>query len=279
LYGGPSSGGRSAAITFGIQNVIEAKFRSVSDSGRVKYTKKNIIENFGVSGNYNLLADSFNLSNLSFQLNTRLLNKINLASSWTLDPYAYGNRHIAGASEQRNKARTKPLAITSGQGLGTITSANFSVGFNFNPAAGKKKKELPKRTLSEAEKQELSFINANPNLFVDFTIPWSLNMQYNAQYQYIAYGSKSYTINQYMQISGDVSLAPKWKLGYSAPFDFQNKKFASTSLSINRDLHCWEMAMNLILAGTRPSYTFRINVKASILQDLKLSKQNNFYDR
>jgi hypothetical protein len=155
----------------------------------------------------------------------------------------------------------------------------LSLGFSLKPPTAKKKKELPKKTLSEAEQRELNFIHANPQLFVDFTIPWTLNVQYNALYAFLGRGDNTYKFTQNIRANGDISLSPKWKVGFDAPFDFQTKQFSSTSLNIYRDLHCWEMRMNLILAGTRPSYQFDINVKASILQDLKLSKRNSFYDR
>ena len=279
LYGGPSTGGRQGAITFSLTNVVEAKLRKVSDSGKTTYTKKNLIENLTLGGSYNVIADSFNLSNINIGLNTRLFDKINIATSAVLDPYAVRNIHVEGSGVNRNMVRQKGYALANGQGLGRITSASFSTGFNFNPASGKTKSPLPRRNLSEVEERELSFIYANPNLFVDFNIPWTLNAQYNANYAYLASGDKSYQFSHYIRTNGDIKLSPKWKFGFDAPFDFQTKKFSSTSLNIYRDLHCWEMRMNVVVSGTRPQYNFDINVKASILQDLKLSKRNSFYDR
>jgi len=279
LYGGPSSGGRSAALSFSLTNVLEAKVRQKGDSGKNKFVKKNILENLSLAGGYNFLADSFKLSAIRVGLNTRVLNKVTIASNIALDPYEYENRPISGAAFSRNEVRRKAYALEAGQGLGKITNADLSLSFSLNPSKNKKEKTLPKKELSEAERQELSFINANPDLFVDFNTPWNINFQYLVQYYYRGQGAKTYEIIQNLQISGDLSLTPKWKIGYSAPFDFQTKKFASTSINIYRDLHCWEMRMGLVVAGTRPSYQFDINVKASILQDLKLSRRNSFYDR
>ena len=52
-----------------------------------------------------------------------------------------------------------------------------------------------------------------------------------------------------------------------------------TRLSIIRDLHCWEMRFNWVPFGFQKSYSFDINVKASILQDMKLSKKDRSTDR
>jgi len=176
-------------------------------------------------------------------------------------------------------ARRKYLAVEKGSGLAQLTSANLSLGFNFNPKAGKNARAAAQRNLTEAEMRDLDFINSNPNLYVDFNIPWSLAVQYNAQYFKIFSGTKRSQINQNAMLSGDIRLSEKWKIGASAPYDFQLGKLASTSLNIYRDLHCWEMRMYIQVYGTRPMYTFDINVKASMLQDLKLSKRNSFYDR
>ena len=42
--------------------------------------------------------------------------------------------------------------------------------------------------------------------------------------------------------------------------------------------HCWEMRMNWIPFGYQESWNFQINVKASILKDLKLLKRKDYFD-
>ncbi|MNI72077.1 hypothetical protein D3C85_1450430 [compost metagenome] len=49
------------------------------------------------------------------------------------------------------------------------------------------------------------------------------------------------------------------------------------NLAIYRDLHCWDMSVNWVPYGAYKSYSVTIKVKASILQDLKLSKRQGFY--
>jgi lipopolysaccharide assembly outer membrane protein LptD (OstA) len=278
LYGGAQSG-RQGAVTFGLTNSVEAKVLSKSDSGKRTFDKLTLLDNLSIAGSYNLLADSFKLSPISIGANTRLFDRIQLAASTVLDPYAYENRPTEGSNNLRNLVRRRNYAYSAGQGLGSLQAANVSVGFSLKPGSATSKKTLPRRTLSESEERELDFINANPNLFVDFNIPYNLNVQYNAQYSKLYRGDKPSQFTQNVLLSGDISISPKWKFGASAPYDFQSRRLASTTINIYRDLHCWEMRLFVQLAGTRPMYTFDINVKASILQDLKLSKRNSFYDR
>jgi len=86
---------------------------------------------------------------------------------------------------------------------------------------------------------------------------------------------KKNTILQTLSFSGDLSLTPKWKIGATSGYDFVGKKISYTTVSINRDLHCWEMFMTWIPFGERQSYMLTIRVKASMLQDLKLEKKSD----
>ena len=78
--------------------------------------------------------------------------------------------------------------------------------------------------------------------------------------------------------SGSFNLTSKWKIGYSMIYDFNQKQFVVNSIDIYRDLHCWEMRFNWMPMGYLKSWTFTINVKASVLKDLKWDKKKDFRD-
>ena len=83
---------------------------------------------------------------------------------------------------------------------------------------------------------------------------------------------------QTLGMSGNVSITPKWKIGFMTGWDFEASDLSYTSISIYRDLHCWEMRFNWIPTGYQQSWNFTINAKASLLQDLKLNKKKDFRD-
>jgi hypothetical protein len=87
------------------------------------------------------------------------------------------------------------------------------------------------------------------------------------------------TTTQTINFNGDLQLTPGWKINYSSGYDFQLKDFSYTSVGIFRDLHCWEMHLNWVPFGFQQNYYFQINVKSSVLQDLKLMKKNDRFDR
>jgi len=67
-------------------------------------------------------------------------------------------------------------------------------------------------------------------------------------------------------------------LGITSGYDIQNKDFTYTRFEIYRDLHCWEMKFECVPFGPRKEWRFQINVKASVLQDLKYKMENSFRD-
>jgi len=84
--------------------------------------------------------------------------------------------------------------------------------------------------------------------------------------------------SQSLSLGGNVNLTPNWKISMQTSYDFVAKKFSYTTVEIYRDMHCWEMHVRWIPFGVRQSYSVDINVKSSVLQDLKISKKKDWYN-
>ena len=115
---------------------------------------------------------------------------------------------------------------------------------------------------------------------MDWDNPWNLHVDYNFSYNNtsLVTGLRQQKIIQTFRVTGDLSVTEKWKISAQTGYDFQNKAFAYTNISIYRNLHCWEMRFNWIPYGYVKSWNFQINVKSSVLQDLKLTKKKDFRD-
>ena len=79
-----------------------------------------------------------------------------------------------------------------------------------------------------------------------------------------------------MSASGDVNVSPKWKVQYTTNYDIKAAKLGITQFSIYRDLHCWDLSFRWTPFGLYKSFSVDLRVKASILQDLKLSKRSDY---
>jgi hypothetical protein len=286
-FAGTPRQGESGSVNFSMNNIVEIKVKPNNDS--VKTSKKiTIIDDFSIGSSYNLIADSMNLAPFNLGLRTSLLKQVTINISGTLDPYAYEfyqpNTTTTSTSldnlPPRNATVTKPIAYRSryyawqrGQGLGTLTTVNIALSTNLNRKAANKEYKAK----NPEQQQEVDFINRNRHLYVDFDIPWNLNINYNLSYGKTGYNAAN--ITQTMSFTGDVSLTKKWKVGFQSGWDFVASNFSFTQFNIARDLHCWQMAVTWIPFGPRTGFTFDLNVKSTILRDLKLSRRNNWYYR
>lgn len=269
VFGSPSSG-RVAGIGFSVDNNVEAKVRSDADSTKNSINIP-ILQSLTFSGSYNFAAENFKLSTIGFSGRTSFFKeKIGINFYGTLDPYKLddlGNR-------------IEKYTIESGK-LARLTNFGLSTDFSLNSKAAKKRGEnldvldKGKQNLSKSQQDELNAISRDPNAFVDFNIPWNVSAAYS--FNYSKSGLQS-SISNTLNVFGDFNVTPKWKVQYTSGYDFQANKLSLTQFSIYRDLHCWDLSFRWSPIGTYKFYSVDLKVKASILQDLKLSKRRDAYN-
>jgi hypothetical protein len=118
--------------------------------------------------------------------------------------------------------------------------------------------------------------------YYDFSIPWNFGFNYSFNYsaQLVNNGTTGYRkkISQTVNVNASVTLTPKTMITATSGFDFSTGKMSMTSISITRDLHCWQMSFTWIPFGNHKSWAFNIGVKAASLADLKYDKSQSMYD-
>lgn len=263
-YAAPSSSRKSGNISFGLGNNLEMKVRSAKDTTS-EYKKVKILENLNVNTGYNMFADSMHWSNISFGGSTRLMDKISFRFNGSFDPYAVdssGNSVDTYEWEKNNR-------------LARFTGANFSANMDWN--AGGKSGEGKR----DIKKTENPFYPYGRYRYVDFTMPWKISISYNLYYEKNRFNIERQefdaNVRQTMQFNGNVTLTDKWKFNFSSGYDFESNSLTPTSINIYRDLHCWEMSFEWVPFGPRKSFYFQINIKSSVLRDVKYEKNERFY--
>ncbi len=276
IFGGPPDG-ISGRINFGISNNLEMKVRSRKDT--ITGMKKVVlIEDLSISSSYDLAKDSLNLAPISISGRTTLFKKLKIQYSSIWDPYVV----------DENGRNLNKFEWTENRRLLRFKNAtwNFSMSYRLSSRELKKESATDQDTKEKKESdqgtfEELEEINAFPEDYVDFDNPWSVNFSYSLRHS-IKYDpltdSRDITTVQTLSFSGDINITPKWKFAFRSGYDFENNEFSYTSVDIYRDLHCWEMRFGWIPIGFRKSWNFTINVKSTILQDLKLSRKKDFRD-
>ena len=133
------------------------------------------------------------------------------------------------------------------------------------------------QNLADSGDLEAMMIMNSPYNYVDFTIPWNVNISYNLSYR--REGFRESDVTQALTFNGDVSITDKWKINFNSGYDLATKELTHTTISINRDLHCWELRVNWVPFGRFTSYSVDLQVKSSLLQDLKINRRRNLNDR
>jgi len=277
--GGGYSEGTFGGIGFGVDNLLEMKVKDKSDTNQTAepvFKKIKLLEGFGFSSNYNFLADSFKLGNFSFYARTLLFNTINISTSFNLDPYATDKQGYRVNRIDIDPAKFKFGNITNG-------GISFSTSFKSKSKneAEAKKKEIPLDPFMTPEEQQrqLQYVKANPAEFTDFNRPWTLSMSYSFNFsRTLKPDFSGYKIQTYssLNLNGDFSLTPKWKIGATGYIDMANLSIQQMSMFITREMHCWQLAINVTPIGYYKSFSITINPKSGILRDLKINRSRTF---
>ena len=272
VYSEASSGN----ISFGVDNLFEMKVKDKKDTAANATKKVKLLDVLSISSSYNLAADSFALQPFSIRLATNLFEKINISASTVLDPYKV---------DDRGRKINHLLWYAKDFSLGRITNGNIAVSTQFKskPKDEKlaKKNNLPNDPYLTPDEQQrqLDYTRNNPAEFTDFNIPWTLNVSYSLNFNrqikadYSGFETKSYSS---LNFTGDFNLTPKWKMGGQGYYDLTTSKLQSLSFFVSREMHCWQMSINVTPVGPWRSFSIVISPKSGMLRDLKINRTRQF---
>lgn len=279
LYPGFAEG-RTGGMSFQLDNNLEMKWRSKKDTGVNAIKKVKLIDGYGFSTGYNFLRDSMKLDYVNLYLRATLFEKIQINAQSTLSPYQTNElgREISKYAWEGGKFK-----------LGRLTYGSVSVNTSFRskPKDPKKeeqrKKEMENRlndpSLVGDQRRLVEFMQQNPADFVDFNIPWQLTISYSLSFstrlrEDLISFEKDFTSG--MNFNGSFNLTPKWNMSANGFYDFDNKNLQTFQLSINREMHCWQLSINVTPVGLYRSFSFTISPKSSLLQDLRINRTRFF---
>jgi hypothetical protein len=169
--------------------------------------------------------------------------------------------------------------------MGRIVNGNL----NISTSLQSKKKDDKKPLVSEISQnenltndqiqQQLDYVRRNPAEFTDFSIPWTLSMSYSLSFTQLL--QKDYTykteLTSSINFNGDFSLTPKWKVGANGYYDLNTMRIQSLTTFVTRDLHCWQLSINITPVGVYKFFNISISPKSGILRDLKINRTRYFY--
>ena len=281
LYGAFGEG-KFGGLSFNIDNNIQMKVRDKKDTSADAVKKVTLIDGLNLSGSYNFLADSFQLSTFSIGARSNLFDKISITANATLDPY-----QVDARGERINQLIWRKKILSLGRFLG----GNVSMSTQFQGGDKSKKKKQnnvtgqpynPNTGMPLDEYQtEAAYISNNPAEFADFSIPWSVSFSYSLRFQRdrkADYSGYKTSIFQDINWNGTLNLTEKWQLGLNGFYNISQKELGTISVSIAREMHCWQMAINVSPVGRYRFFNISISPKSGLLRDIKVNRTRYFYD-
>lgn len=302
MYGVPSQG-KTGNISWDISNNLEMKVKSDKDSTGVR--KISLIDELGASMSYNMSAKERPLSDLSTRLRLKWwkhytfnMNAVFASYAYELDengrPYV-GNKTYWGMGKMgRFLGTSQNISFTlspdqlkkwfghgdedddgndnndDDEGVDTDMESNVDDTL-VNGQHGAKKKDNGGKAQTDEDGYML------------FSMPWSLTFGYGITMRENTSGKFNtktmrypYAFTQTLNVSGNVRISDGWNISFSSGYDFQNHAMSMTTASLQRDLHCFNMSCDVVLAPyTSYNFTFRCN--ASTLTDaLKYDKRSGY---
>ncbi len=280
IYSGPGQG-RVGQVSLGLNNNIEMKVRRKNGDTGFREEKVKLFESLSVGTSYNFFAEQFKLAPISLNARTVLFKQVSVMfNGFTFNPYA---------QDSAGRDVDKYLINENGK-LARFTGGSIALSTSINSTMfdGKKDENDDKPAQPGINNLQRAAMLSNPFLtayelallssmgdFVDFNIPWSLSFNYSYNFSKPAFERN---ITQNVTFNGDMNLTENWKIAFSSGYDFKRKEVNLTSIDFYRQLHCWEFKLSWIPLGPRQYFLFNLNVKSSVLQDLKINRRRDWFD-
>ena len=306
MYSAPSSR-MSGSIGFTLGNNVEMKWKDKEDSIRLV----SLIDDLTLRMSYDFAAKENPLSDLDMNIRIKLSKSYTFSTSARFSSYVYEADSV-GATPRRSTHTTYWEQWRWGRFQGMSQGINYTLDNNkvMNFIKWLKGEKVEKEEDKNKKKPEDEEEEWDPDLdtnvdrdmdmrkdrtekakaetdedgYMAFKMPWSLTFSYNINmhestdvkkfnYDKMVY---PYEFTQSLNFHGNVRLSDGWNINVNSGYDFNLKKISLTTVSLSRDLHCFNMSCTVNLAPYT-SYNFSFRCNASTLTDaLKYDKRSSY---
>ena len=304
LYGVPGRG-RTGNISFGLSNNLEMKVKSDKDSTGMK--KISLIDELGLRMSYNMADKERPWSDLSMDIRLKWWKNYTFNMAAVFATYAYeldkdGHPYV-GTHTEWGKGRFGRFQGTSQNISFTLTPEKLKKLFGHGDDEDDKDKRKKNRKDDEgvdtdiesnvdddmiegqrgAKKSGGGKAETDEDGYMKFKMPWSLTFGYGITMRENTQGKFNtktmrypYKFTQTLNVSGNLRISDGWNISFSSGYDFEFHKMSMTTASLQRDLHCFNMSCQVVLAPyTSYNFTFRCNA-ATLTDALKYDKRSGY---
>ena len=305
LYGVPGRG-KMGSFNFSFDNNIEMKIKSDKDTTGIR--KISIIDNLGFNMSYNMAAKEKPWSDLSMNLRLKWwknytfnMNAVFASYAYELDangkPYVGNHTYWGMGKWGRFQGMSQNVSFTLTPEklkkiFGRSSDEDEPKGKRNDPEAegvdtnveSNVDDDMIEGQRSVRKKKATGKAETDDDGYMMFSMPWSLTVGYgitmreNTDVRKFNYRTMRYPymFTQTLNFSGNLRISDGWNISFSSGYDFENHAISMTTASLQRDLHCFNMSCQVVLAPYT-SYNFSFRCNASTLTDaLKYDKRSGY---
>lgn len=296
--------GKTGSISFSLGNNLEMKVKSDKDSTGVK--RISLIDDLAINMSYNMAAKTRPWSDLGMNIRLKWWKNYTFNMNAVFATYAYElddqGRPYVGTHTEWGKGRFGRFQGMSQNISYTLTPEKLSKLFGGGSSRDDDKRhagngddegvdtdiesnvdEVMERGKHNARKEK-SKASTDEDGYMAFSMPWSLTFGYGVtmresndinkfNYKKMRY---PYKFSQTLNVSGNIRISDGWNISFSSGYDFESHEISMTTASLQRDLHCFNMSCEVVLAPyTSYNFTFRCNA-ATLTDALKYDKRSGY---
>lgn len=299
-FGYPTRG-KTGNLSFSLANNVEMKMKSDKDSTGFK--KVSIIDNFALQMSYNMAAKEKPWSDLGMDIRLKWWKNYTFNMHAVFATYAYeldkNGRPYVGNHTEWGYGRFGRFQGMSQNFSFTLTPEKLRKLFNGGDDEEDSKEEkegidtgiesnvdddMIEGQRGAKKRKDTGKAATDDDGYMLFSMPWSLTVGYgvtmseNRDLKKFNYNKMRYPykFTQTVNMSGNLRISDGWNISFSSGYDFENHKISMTTASLQRDLHCFNMSCQVVLAPyTSYNFSFRCNA-ATLTDALKYDKRSGY---
>jgi lipopolysaccharide assembly outer membrane protein LptD (OstA) len=265
LYPGLPEGQSSIGIT--LKNLFHGKFRGTGSASDGSADGDHTAQLLSISAStaYNFAAETCRFDPLTVLASSNAMSSNLLFSSGAMyDFYSYDP--VTGVRINRTNRE-------DGRGLLRFVKGFFNMSYSVQSKRNDNS-SVPPTTDSMAPvipntsqalfRERFNFGNFST---IDYSLPWELRFSLFMQTDRSNPLQPAVT-SSLINASARISFLKEWQLGLDTGYDFQNDELVFPMIQIYRNLHCWQIGIQVVPVGEFKSYAVQIGLKAPQLSDV-----------
>ena len=254
----------ASLLTFGLNNTLELKVKSEKDT-LTGFKKIRVIDQLSLTGFYDFLKDSMQLSNIAMNLRISPASWINFVSNATFSPYSWD---VISGKTLSSYAKAK------GQGIGRILNTSLTTSITLAPKSSRDKIAESGEQRNTNWDSDFNYFALHPEQAIYFDIPWKISFSHvytlNANQAISNLSKDKIYQTQTLVMNGDISFTKRWNISGNLNLNVKSLTLTNAYISLNRNLHCWALSFYYVPIGGNKSFLLSIRNTSSIFKDAKI---------